>query len=112
MFTVIKKMEISASHRLTLDHQSKCEALHGHNFQVTVYCHSKELNEDGMVVDFSEIKRKIHGFLDHRNLNEILPFNPTSENLAKWIHDQIDCCYRVEVQESSNNTAIYEDDRI
>lgn len=110
MYKVIKHMEISASHRLTLDHQSKCEAPHGHNFQITVYCKSETLNDDGMVIDFTEIKRKVHGFLDHSDLNEKLPFNPTSENLAKWIHDQIDCCYRVEVQESANNTAIYEED--
>lgn len=31
MYTVIKRMEISASHRLKLSYESKCENLHGHN---------------------------------------------------------------------------------
>ena len=59
MYTVIKRMEISASHSLTLPYPSKCENLHGHNWIITVYCRSKELNEYGMVVDFSQIKEVV-----------------------------------------------------
>ena len=76
MYTVIKRMEISASHSLRLSYPSKCENLHGHNWMITVYCRSKELNADGMVVDFSHIKRSVKSLLDHQNLNDILPFNP------------------------------------
>ena len=53
MYTVIKRMEISASHRLKLSYESKCENLHGHNWIITVYCQAEQLNEDGMVVDFT-----------------------------------------------------------
>ena len=31
MYTVIKRMEISAAHSLLLSYPSKCEYLHGHN---------------------------------------------------------------------------------
>ncbi|WP_075964199.1 6-carboxytetrahydropterin synthase QueD [Parabacteroides massiliensis] len=110
MYTVIKRMEISAAHSLSLSYPSKCENLHGHNWIVTVHCRSKELNADGMVIDFSHIKRIVKDQLDHRNLNEVLPFNPTAENIARWICDQLPCCYKVEVQESEGNTAIYEKD--
>lgn len=47
MYTVIKRMEISASHSLKLSYRSKCENLHGHNWIITVYCRSEVLNEDG-----------------------------------------------------------------
>lgn len=57
MYTVIKRMEISASHSLSLSYPSKCENLHGHNWIITVYCRSKELDECGMVVDFLKLKR-------------------------------------------------------
>ena len=61
MYTVIKRMEVSAAHSLKLSYRSKCENLHGHNWIITVYCRSKELNADGMVVDFSHIKQVVKG---------------------------------------------------
>ena len=110
MYTVIKRMEVSAAHSLNLSYQSKCENLHGHNWIITVYCRAKELNADGMVVDFSHIKRAVIDKLDHRIINEVLPFNPTAENMARWICNQIPACFKVEVQESESNIAIYEEE--
>ncbi len=110
MYYISKTMEIAGCHQLRLSYESKCENLHGHNWLVTIYCKSAELNRDGMVIDFTQVKEKIHGFLDHGNFNELFTFNPTAENIARWICDQIPQCYRVEVQESAGNVAIYEKD--
>ena len=100
-------MEIAGCHSLNLSYPSKCSRMHGHNWIVTVYCKSSQLNSDGMVVDFTHIKEKIHDFLDHGNLNELLPFNPTAENIARWICDNTPNCYRVDVEESKSNIASY-----
>ena len=110
MYTVIKRMEVSAAHFLKLSYPSKCENLHGHNWIITVHCRSVKLNSDGMVVDFTHIKEVVMGNLDHKSINDVLPCNPTAENIAKWICDQIPFCYRVDVQESEGNTVIYEKD--
>ncbi len=110
MYYIEKDLEISAAHHLQLSYRSKCERVHGHNWHVRVYCKARELNEDGMVEDFSLIKERILGQLDHQDLNEVLPFNPTAENIARWITEQIPTCYKARVQESDGNVAIYERD--
>lgn len=110
MYYITKRMEIAGCHSLQLSYPSKCSQLHGHNWIITIHCKSRELNADGMVADFTSIKERIHSQLDHANLNEILPFNPTAENMARWICEQVPHCYRVCVQESEGNTAIYEVD--
>ena len=99
MYYVAKTMEIAGAHALMLSYESKCEQLHGHNWSITVYCKAEELNADGMVCDFKHIKDQIHGYLDHGNLNELLPFNPTAENIARWIPDQKHQGYNTTVQE-------------
>ena len=110
MFIVKKRMEIAGAHRLNLNYESKCANLHGHNWIVTVWCKSQTLDANGMVMDFTNIKRKVQDKLDHKFLNDVVPFNPTAENIAKWVYNQIPNCYRVSVQESEGNVATYERD--
>lgn len=110
MYYVKKRLEVSAAHRLTLSYPSKCTCLHGHNWIITIECRARELNADGMVTDFTHIKEQILGRLDHSVLNDVLPFNPTAENIARWVVDNVENCYRCEVQESEGNSAIYEKD--
>jgi len=108
MYKISKRIEVAGAHRLELNYRSKCENIHGHNWIITVYCQSEKLDKNGMVVDFTLIKQVIHDQLDHKNLNEVFDFNPTAENMARWIVDKIDTCYKSEVQESEGNVASYE----
>jgi len=100
-------MEVAGCHRLQLSYESKCSRRHGHNWVITVFCRAPELNADGMVCDFTHIKESIHNYLDHGDFNELLPFNPTAENIARWVAEQIPECYKVMVQESEGNVAMY-----
>ena len=109
MYYVKKSLEVSAAHQLKLDYESKCENLHGHNWNIDIYLKSEALDKNGMVMDFTIIKKKIMDKMDHKNLNEVFDFNPTAENIATWIQKELgDKCYKVCVEESQNNLAIYE----
>lgn len=123
MFKIKKTIEVAISHKLKLPYDSPCQGDHGHNLIITVYCAFNYLNESSMVVDFAEIKRIVHGQLDHKCLNDIegfgwemqevggrVEFNPTAERLAEWICMQIPKCFQVDVQESTGNIATYVDD--
>ena len=113
IYKVSKRMEISAAHKLDLPYESKCVNLHGHNYIVYVSCVASELNDEGMVADFAQIKKLIHERLDHHYLNDILNCNPTAENMAEWIGREVNeylkssnkycCCFKVSVQESEGN---------
>ena len=48
MYRVIKRIEISGAHKLSLPYESKCRGLHGHNWIITVFCQSETLDENGI----------------------------------------------------------------
>ena len=68
------------------------------------------MNSNGMVTDFTHIKQKVMEKLDHAMLNDVIDCNPTAENIARWIVDNVPNCWRCEVQESEGNSAAYEKD--
>lgn len=107
MYYISKRIEIAFAHQLRLNYESKCQRLHGHNGIATIYCCAEALDENGMVVDFTHVKRRINDRLDHRCLNELFDFNPTAENIARWIADEVPNCYKVTFQESEGNVACY-----
>jgi len=119
MFRIVKTLEFAASHRLHLPYDSPCNRLHGHNYTVEIEVAGPELNEQGMLIDFSRIKGVVMA-LDHRDLNETLDAdNPTAERIAFWIADGVQDVLdmqgalgsyveSVSVRENDGNEAIWE----
>ena len=108
MYEVKKRIEVSAAHKLELSYDSKCTNLHGHNWIIDVYLRSETLNSDGMVMDFTHIKKAIQDKFDHKVINDVVAIHPTAANLAKYICDSLEpYCFRVDVQESTENIASY-----
>ena len=107
MYYVSKTFEVACAHSVRFL-GGECERPHGHNYKITVFCKSETLDAAGMVVDFGEMKKIVHGRLDHQNLNDVFDFNPTAENIAKWIVDNVPKCFRATVRETEANEAAYE----
>lgn len=84
MYTLNLSHHFSAAHQLTHAYDDKCNlSLHGHNWKVDVEICTEQL-VNGMVVDFKKLK-EIIDTLDHKNLNEVVTFEPTAENLAEYL---------------------------
>jgi 6-pyruvoyltetrahydropterin/6-carboxytetrahydropterin synthase len=94
MFEVTIEETFAAGHALR-NYHGKCENVHGHNYRCQVTLEGAELDSIGLLVDFVELKKVVHGVLDrmdHQWLNEFPPFdvlNPSAENMAKYIYDEV-----------------------
>jgi len=85
--TLHTEVALDSCHRLE-GYDGKCKNLHGHTWFVEIWFRgdSKLKDEVGIMVDFGIVK-ELKEKLDHKNLNEVLSFNPTAENLTEWIYD-------------------------
>jgi 6-pyruvoyltetrahydropterin/6-carboxytetrahydropterin synthase len=93
MFEVRVTADFAAAHFLR-DYNGKCENLHGHNYKVYAHVKGPQLNEGGMLLDFSKLKaalRQVCKQLDHTNLNDMSVFdqNPSAERIAMYIYNGI-----------------------
>jgi 6-pyruvoyltetrahydropterin/6-carboxytetrahydropterin synthase len=95
MYEISVEYTFAAGHTLR-NYKGKCEHVHGHNYKVRVTLAGDKLNAAGLLMDFVDLRAAIKRLvekLDHRFLNDIPPFdqlNPSAENLAKYICDEIE----------------------
>ena len=107
MFRVSREIDFCYGHRL-LNYEGKCRYLHGHNGRAVITIEAEKLDDRGMVLDFSDIKKVVSAWIDEnldhrmllhrddpavpmlRELGEplfLIDENPTAENIAKLIHE-------------------------
>src|SRR5277367_808966 len=91
---IFKEFVFEAAHRLpNVSPGHKCGRLHGHSFRAEIHVSGLVGAHTGWVMDFADIKAifgPIYDRLDHNYLNEIKGLeNPTSENIARWIWEQL-----------------------
>ncbi|HEX8635502.1 MAG TPA: 6-carboxytetrahydropterin synthase QueD [Pyrinomonadaceae bacterium] len=124
MFEVMIERNFSSAHQLR-GYKGKCENLHGHNYKIEIFARGRELDHIGLLVDFGELKTaadEIVQYLDHRNINELPPFdvelNPSAENLARYILERVAArvgdervqVYKVRCYETPTSVATYQID--
>ena len=124
MFEVMIERNFSSAHQLR-GYKGKCENLHGHNYKIEIFARGRELDHIGLLVDFGDLKTaadEIVGYLDHRNINELPPFdaelNPSAENLARYILERVAArvgdervqVYKVRCYETPTSVATYQVD--
>lgn len=97
-------MVVTATKRFTFDachflpgHKGKCANMHGHTYklEVTIMREGGKVqpadsgSDAGMVMDFSDLKKLVNEAVierfDHHNLNDVLTYRPTAENMAEDI---------------------------
>ena len=107
MHKIKKTFHLAYGHRL-LNYKGKCENLHGHNGVVEITLETARLNSEKMVMDFTELGKKMKTWLDVNLDHKVIlakahPLarvlagegqacyltaeNPTAEILAKLIFD-------------------------
>jgi 6-pyruvoyltetrahydropterin/6-carboxytetrahydropterin synthase len=121
VYRISKQLWFCAAHQVRLS-ETRCEALHGHNYRVWVHAEARDLDATSYVLDFSVLKQtalEVTTRFDHQNLNEVEPFtvlNPTAEEIARHLCEELGRrldgprvrITRVEVFETDNNRAEYE----
>ncbi|SES10552.1 6-carboxytetrahydropterin synthase QueD [Lachnobacterium bovis] len=133
MYSVSTEGSFDAAHFLA-NYQGKCRNLHGHRWRVVIEVKSETLKE-GMVIDFTDIKKDLKDMLenyDHSLIIEentasekllealkeddykinIVKFRPTAENFAYFFFTELKKKYnisKVKVYETPNNCATYEE---
>ncbi|WP_026601990.1 6-pyruvoyl trahydropterin synthase family protein [Methylomonas sp. 11b] len=109
MYIITKEVYFCYGHRL-MNHPGKCRNLHGHSVRASISIKQNQLNDQGMVCDFSDVKDCVDGFinkvLDHNFLlhkdDPIIPAlvanneqflaideHPTAEVLSKMIYNHV-----------------------
>lgn len=126
VYEISKEFMFSAAHQIRF-HGGKCERLHGHNYRIRVHVRASELNRIGMVIDFADLQRmvaEIGSRFDHRNVNEVPPFdevNTTAELLGRHFYVETNRLLtasegarvrvsKVEVWENEGSLAVYREE--
>ena len=94
MYELTVRGKFSAAHALR-GYPGDCARVHGHNWSVEIVVTAKTVDQNGLAVDFRNLKDVLNdslSLLDHQYINDVPPFdkiNPSSENIAEWLYKRV-----------------------
>ena len=107
----MRRIKFNAGHRL-FGHEGKCAFFHGHNYTAEFHVTARQTDAVGRIIDFSKLKQILKGWIDENwdhsfllwDQDEngieaiqkvepsryfIMPYNPTAENMAQYLLDEV-----------------------
>jgi 6-pyruvoyltetrahydropterin/6-carboxytetrahydropterin synthase len=114
---IFKQFTFDSAHFLpNVPPEHKCRNMHGHTYRLVVYIEGKTDKNLGWVMDFSDVKHVIDpivDMVDHHVLNDLPGLeNPTCENIAIWLWDQIKpqlpALSKIELHETPTSGVVYQ----
>lgn len=111
-YEITKAFRFEAGHSLKhLPKTHQCHRWHGHSYEVIIGVVGPVVNE--WVQDYADISAAVLplvAMLDHQDLNEVLRFATTAENLAQWfwreLEHKLPLLSRVEIRETPTSNVI------
>ncbi|MDQ7157691.1 6-carboxytetrahydropterin synthase QueD [Staphylococcus warneri] len=119
-FELNKDFNFSAAHYIPSEDAGKCMRTHGHNYFVNITIAGDELDHNGFLVNFSDLKKLIHDQFDHYLLNDLVQFkgkSPSTEIVAQTIYQMVQSylkdqknqpkCVQVYLRETPTSYVVY-----
>ena len=119
-FELNKDFNFSAAHYIPSDDAGKCMRTHGHTYFVNITIAGDELDHNGFLVNFSDLKKLIHDQFDHYLLNDLVQFkgkSPSTEIVAQTIYQMVQSylkdqknhpkCVQIYLRETPTSYVVY-----
>lgn len=102
MYTITKTFEFCYAHRLH-GYPGQCGCIHGHTAKIEIACEVKKLENNGIAIDFRELKKKMGDWIDE-NLDHRLILDK-NDPISKVIKNAGEAVKELDVAPSAENIA-------
>ena len=104
--SVAKRISFSAGHRL-MGHEGRCANIHGHNYLAEFHVTGESLDSVGRIVDFSELEKRLGGWIEKNWSHACILFEKDEEALNSLAGVEGQKLYLLKANPSVENMALH-----